>query len=618
MDTRLVRFASFELDVRARELREGARRVRLQEQPFEILQLMLERPGEVVTRDELRQRLWPDGTFVDFEHSLNAAIKRLRAVLGDEADSPRFVETVPRRGYRFIARLEREHAVAGPTGALSPSPRARLVVLPFSNLSDDSSQEYFSDGLTEELIAQLGPLCRGQVGIIARWSSMYFKGSVQRAREIGETLNASYLLEGSTRRDGTRLRITARLVEASTEAHLWSETYERTTEDWLSVQADVAGRVARSLMRELVPVPRPVVASHERPVAYQAYLKGRYHWAKPGDCGLDEALRCFASAVQIAPEFAAALGALARVRVASAEYYHQVPRVALLGARDAATRALEIDPTVSEAHAVLGDARRMIEADWDGAEAGYAQALSLNRSNETALRSFGLALALQSRHTEAAVQIEQARELDPLCLATSTQEAWMRYLSGDYEGAIASSAHTLGMDPEFVNARRVQAAALLQLGQADEAGAELESALAIAGSHPVLLAWLAHVRAVTGSRAEAVTLLERARSLEATRYVPPYHLALAHTGLGAIDTAFALLDQAWLDRDPALASVNVDPRFEPLRDDPRYGELLERLNIRGSGTGDRGSGTRDQESGIRKLASPGSLVPDPRSPIPDP
>jgi TolB-like protein/Tfp pilus assembly protein PilF len=604
MDTgNRLRFASFELDCRARELREGTRRVRLQEQPFEILCLMLERPGDVVTRDELRQRLWPEGTFVDFEHSLNAAIKRLRSALGDDADRPRFVETVPRRGYRFIARLESGVAPIESAPSLAVSPRVRLVVLPFSNLSDDSSQEYFSDGLTEELIAQLGPLCRGQVGIIARWSSMYFKGSLQRAREIGETLKVDYLLEGSTRRDGARVRITARLVEASTESHLWSETYERTTEDWLSVQADVAGRVARSLMRELVPAARGVVAPHENPAAYQAYLKGRYYWAKPGDCGLAEALRCFGDAVRIAPDFAAALGALARVRVASAEYYHQVPREALLAAREAANRALEIDPMVSEAQAVLGDVSRMLDADWGGAEAGYVRALSINHSNEAALRSFGLTLTLQAKHAEAAVRIEQARELDPLCLATSTQEAWMCYLAGNYEGSVASCVRTIGMDPEFVNARRVQAAALLQMGRTEDAAAQLESALSIAGPHPVLLAWLAHLKAVTGARGEAVALVAHARSLESMRYVPPYHLALAQAGLGGIDTAFELLDQAWLDRDPALATIDVDPRFEPLRDDSRYGELLERLNMRGSGIGDQGSG-------IRRRARPRSRRPN--------
>jgi len=220
MNSEVLRFASFELDCRSRELRQGTRRVRLQDQPFEILRLMLEHPGEVVTRDELRHRLWPDGTFVDFEHSLNAAIKRLRASLGDNADHPRFVETVPRRGYRFIAAVDRAQDASRPV----PAPVTRLVVLPFSNLSEDSAQEYFADGLTEELIAQLGPLCRGKVGVIARWSSMVFKGSLQRAREIGETLRADHLLEGSVRRDGPRVRITVRLVETASEAELWSKT----------------------------------------------------------------------------------------------------------------------------------------------------------------------------------------------------------------------------------------------------------------------------------------------------------------------------------------------------------------------------------------------------------
>ena len=194
---------TLEFDVRSRELRDGSLCVRLQQQPFEILRLMLERAGDVVTRDELRRRLWPEGTFVDFEHSLNAAIRRLRTALGDDAGQPKFVETVPRRGYRFIA-VAQEVGAAAKTARRAVSPRPRLVVLPFINLSDDSSQEYFSDGLTEELIAQLGRLCRGEVGIIARSSSMFYKGRPQRLREIGEALHADYLLEGSTRRDGPR------------------------------------------------------------------------------------------------------------------------------------------------------------------------------------------------------------------------------------------------------------------------------------------------------------------------------------------------------------------------------------------------------------------------------
>src|SRR6266850_5022149 len=233
---RLLRFESFELDVRSRELRKGNNRIRLQEQPFEILRMMLERPGDGVTREELAKRLWPAGTFVDFEHSLNAAVKRLRAALGDDADNPRFVETLPRRGYRFIAPLgAHEHVV--PTPPAPPDYRARLAVLPFTNSSGEAGQEYFSDGLTEEMIMQLGRLGRGRIGVIARTSSMAFRGATRRAREIGEALRADYLLEGSVRRDGDRLRITAWLVETSSETHLWTDVYERHLTDCLSVQA---------------------------------------------------------------------------------------------------------------------------------------------------------------------------------------------------------------------------------------------------------------------------------------------------------------------------------------------------------------------------------------------
>jgi tetratricopeptide (TPR) repeat protein len=345
------------------------------------------------------------------------------------------------------------------------------------------------------------------------------------------------------------------------------------------VQADVAGRVARSLLRELVPPARAVVAPRDHPRAYQAYLKGKYQWARPGDVGLDEALRWFTEAVTDAPDFAAALAALARVQVASAEYYHELPRVALAAARESASRALTIDPTVSEAHAVTGDLQRMLDGDWVAAEASYAEAIKLNPSNGAALRSYGLMLALESRYKEALAAVEHARELDPLCLGTNNTGTWTRYVSGDYESAITHCRHMLEMDPEFVSAHRVLAAALLQTGRGDEAVAQLDLALTFDPSHPVLLSWLAHIKAVLGCRSQAQALIARARSLERTRYVPPFHLALAHTGLGECDEAFEALDQAWLDRDPALATLDAEPRFEPLRSDPRYRPLVERIKI---------------------------------------
>jgi TolB-like protein/Tfp pilus assembly protein PilF len=576
-EARTVKFGSFELDVRLRELRTGSTRVRLQEQPFEILRLMLERAGDVVTREELRQRLWPAGTYVDFEHSLNAAVKRLRAALGDDADNPRFVETLPRRGYRFIARL---NAVATPSTAPAAPPQPRLAVLPFVNLSEDTAQEYFSDGLTEEMISQLGSVTRGRLGVLARWSSMAFKGTTRRAREIGETLRVEYLVEGSVRRAGDRVRITARLVETASETHLWSDAYERELTDCLVVQTDVATRIARSLAMELSPSPQRPTACDG--LAYQAYLKGRYYWNKPFDEGVQEAVGYYQRALESSPSFGAAHAALARAHVCRGEYYHVLPRQALKDAEASAFRALALDPTLYEAHLALGDVRRMHDLDWSAAETSYAQAIAQNPSYESAHRAYGMMLSVQGRHAEAIRASERACELDPLCLVVGTTAGWTRYAAGDFDAAIDHCRNTIDMDPEFMPARRVLSAAYLQAGRHAEALAELESAVSLGDgdSDPLLLAWLSHVKAVTGNRRDAANLLARARALDRERYVSFYHVAMACVGLDDLDAAFDALDRAWLDRDPALAGVHVEPRFEPIRGDRRYVELLDRLKLR--------------------------------------
>ena len=576
-EAQTLKFGSFELDVRLRELRTSSTRVRLQEQPFEILRLMLERPGDVVTREQLRQRLWPAGTYVDFEHSLNAAVKRLRAALGDDADNPRFVETLPRRGYRFIARLDAA-AQAAPVPVVSA--RLRLAVLPFANLSEDPGQEYFSDGLTEEMISQLGSVSRGRIAVVARWSSMVFKGTTRRAREIGETLRVDYLVEGGVRREGDRVRITARLVETAGETHLWSEVYERELTDCLLVQTDVAACIARSLAMELSPSPeRPGGCD---PGAYQAYLKGRYYWNKPFDEGVREAVGFYQHALDSSPSFGAAHAALARAHIARAEFYHGLPRQALKDAEASASRALALDQSLYEAHLALGDFRRMHDLDWTGAEIAYEQAIALNPSYESAHRAHGMMLSVRGRHAEAIRASERACELDPLCLVVGTTAGWVRYAAGDFEVAIDHCRNTIDMDPEFMPARRVLAAAYLQAGRHAEALSELESAAVLTESipDPVLLATLAHARAVTGNRRDAVALISRARALERERYVSNYYLAMASVGLDSIDAAFEMLDQAWLDRDPAVAGVHVEPRFAPIRGDRRYGELLKRLKLR--------------------------------------
>ena len=572
---RLLRFESFELDVRSRELRKGKQRIRLQEQPFEILRLMLERPGDVVTREELARHLWPKGTFVDFEHSLNAAVKRLRAALGDDADNPRFVETLPRRGYRFIASLR-----DGETVAILPVMadfNARLAVLPFANLSGDPGQEYFSDGLTEEMILQLGRLCRGRIAVISRSSSTVFKGSGRRAREIGEILQADYLLEGSARREGDRVRITAQLVETRSEAHLWSDAYERSLTDCLSVQAEVAARIARSLAVELLPE-QPVQPSHDA-AAYQTYLKGRYYWNLPGDRGFPQAIEYFKQACDSDPNFAAAHADLARAHTARAEYYNLVPRTALEMARPIADRALELDPHLAHAHLAVANIRAMLDWDWEAAEAGFRQAMALNPSSDGGHRWCGILLAGLGRLSEAVREVQRARELDPLCLVTGTSDAWTRYIAGDYETAIDLCRYVMDMQRHFTPAWRVLGVSLIQMGRVAEGVAELEAAAAIASTDPVLLAWLAHAKAIRGDCGVARTILTALDHLRSERFVPAYHLALAHVGLGDADEAFRQLDVACEERDPALINLNRDPRFDPIRQDARFSVLVNRVRL---------------------------------------
>jgi TolB-like protein/Tfp pilus assembly protein PilF len=573
-----LRVGSFELDLGSRELQCGGRRIRLQEQPFEILRLMLERPGGVVTRDELRQRLWPEGTFVDFEHSLNAAIKRLRSALGDDAEHPRYVETVPRRGYRFIARSDEDAGLCAAAADLIP-PRARLAVLPFLDLGESVRAGYFADGLTEEMITQLGQMCRARLGVISRTSSMAFRDTSVRAREIGEALRVEYLLEGSVRRQGDRVRIIASLIQASSETHLWTETYETPLVDALTVQQDVAARVAQSLAIELT-APRSERHSSSDPEAHQAYLKGRHYWNMVADSGAEQAVAYLERATALDPSSAANHAGLARARILQAEYYRALPRAALEAARLSATRARTLDPSFYESHLALGEIRKMLDWDWQGAESSYAQAIMLNPSHAGPHRAYALLLSALSRSDEAIRESERACDMDPFCVVVNgSGAAWVRFVAGDYDAAIARAREAVEMEPEYVPVRRILAAAHLQAGHKAQAIAELEGALARAGTDLTVIAELAYARACVGERGEARALLERVTGRTHTAHIPHYPLALALMELGDLDAACAALQQAAADREPMLINIAVDPRFEPMRSHPRVIRLMEQMTL---------------------------------------
>ena len=555
-----IRFGPYELDPHARELRSATGRVRLQDQPFEILQLLLAQPGHVVTRDQIRERLWPAGTFVDFEHSLNAAVKRLRAALGDDAECPRYIETVPRRGYRFVACLSGEE----------PEPAAhhvRLAVLAFSNLSADRDRDYFSDGLTEEMTAKLGQVCGDQVGIISSHSAMHFRNSPLSVEEIGQKLRADYVLMGSVRWEGERVRITARLVKTSNETQLWSEIYDRHLTDCLDLQSEVAARIARSLATELVPPAAPTATPPDAG-AYQSLLKGRYYWRKTADTGVMQALSYYEEALALDQTFAAAHAGVARVHILRAEFYHEMPRLALEKAREAAECAHRLAPNLTDAHLTHADLTRYLYRDTDQSRASYKRAVTLNPSHEGARIGYAKMLAAVGEFPQATREADRARELDPMCLTANATAAWVRYLGGDYDTAVSLCRDTLEMDNEYVWANRLLGGALLASGRRNEALRTLERVVDSQPRDPISLAWLAYARTVTGDRVHALDLLDHLERLSTERYVSPYHLAIVHFGLGDVEATCKALRQAEQDRDPMLANLNVDPRLSELRQRP--------------------------------------------------
>ncbi len=629
---RILCFGSFEIDIVSGELRRQGLKIRLQDQPFRLLVLLLGRAGDVVTREEVREKLWPADTYVDFDHSLNTAVRKLREARGDSAEAPRYVETLARRGYRFIAPVgtrrtaEVAHSANVDVASMLPSPAERLstsarrllpfaivvvicaaalvayrvvprlgpttqsgwrltlAVLPFDNLTGDADQEYLSDGLTEEMITELGRLEPTRLRVLARSSTWKYKQADRDIGRLRRELGADYVLEGSLRRAGERVRVTAQLVRIDDQSQVWADTYERQLSDVLILQSEVAEIVARTIAVKLTPDAQARLA-RARPVraeAYQDYLRGRFFWYRRTEAALRQALGYFQKAIAADPGYAPAYSGLADSYSslgASSIVGGLPPRQAMPEAKAAALKALQIDGTLAEAHASLAQVHLLYEWDLAACEREFRRALELDPNYTAAHHWYSHCLLALGRIDESLAESKRALELEPLQLVVGIHLGWHYLYARQYDQAIEQFGKTLELDPAFPQTQRYAAWAYLQKGMHPEAIAGLRAALNSLGRNPQIEGELGHALAVAGRRAEALAVLEGLRHLSATQYVSPYSVALVHAGLGDRDEALAWLDKAYAERSDYMPYLRLEPMLDGLRSDHRFAALVGRVGL---------------------------------------
>ena len=630
-----LRFGVFELDLRAGELRKHGLLVRLQEQPFQVLTMLLEHPGEVVTREELQKKLWPANTFVDFDHGLNKAINKIRDALGDSAESPRFVETVARRGYRFLAEVKATDAVPprdselvlsphptantqdGPDLAAKPATRKdhlsslawkilvpvlliliaalvtwrfhfstrpsasirSLAVLPLESLSADASQDYFADGMTDELIADLGQI--SALRVISRTSVMPYKRARKSLPQIARELNVDAIVEGTVLRSGDRVRITAQLIQATADKHLWAGSYEGDLRDTLALQNTVARSIAEQIRINLSPQEQVVLKSAKvvNPEAYEAYLKGRYFWNKRTGDSLKTAVDYFNQAIAKDPNYAQAYTGLADAYALLGDWQYAVltPKEAFPKAKAAAIKALELDSTLSEAHNSLAFCFDAFDWDFESAGKEFRRAIELNPGYATAHHWYAWHLSLTGQYDEAIAEMRKAKNLDPLSLIINSDLAELLVIAHFYDESMIQSRKTIEMDPNFALAHNQLAQAYLQKHMYDEAVAELQKAVELSKGSPTCVANLARAYAASGKTSDTVKLLSDLKNSSNRGYSDASEIAVIYAALGDRDQAMNWLEKGFEERfNPGVLSR---PGFDPLRSDPRFQDLVRRIGL---------------------------------------
>jgi TolB-like protein len=561
--SRPLKFGIFEADLRAGELYRSSVKVKLQQQPFQVLASLLERPGQVVNRHELRKRVWAADTFVDFERALNKAINRIREALDDSAENPRFIETVPRLGYRFIAPVQRK--------------TVSLAVLPLENLSGDPKQEYWADGLTDELITHVAKI--GGLRVISRTSAARFKRSAIALTEIARELAVDTLVQGSVVVSDRRVRISVQLIDPFSDQHLWAESFERELSDIVTLQAQIAQAVAHHIQARLTPEEdlRAKARKRVNPESYEAYLKGLFFLANRND--IEKGSEYFNKSIALDPQYAAPYAGLAGCWCMLGVLNLLPPGEVFPKARVFAEKALELDETLAEAHHALSVVQCLYDWEWRGAERELKKALQLDPNLPAAYQGYSVLLTCLQRHDEAIKQVLKGRERDPFSVGRKAFVAFIYMQARQFDHAIEECSEAIELDPNDPFGHWILARALDAAGQVREALAESELAAKLSGNQMTYAAHLAYALARSGDRTGACHVLHQFSERMRTEYISPYHFALTYTALGETDLAFEWLDKAYEERTPRLAAELSGRVFDGIRADPRFDKLVSRFEF---------------------------------------
>jgi TolB-like protein/DNA-binding winged helix-turn-helix (wHTH) protein/Tfp pilus assembly protein PilF len=622
-----LRFGEFELSLRAYELRWQGRAVRLERLPMDLLIMLVERRGDLVTRAEIVDRLWGKDVFVEVETGVHTAIRKIRQALRDSAQAPSFIETVPGRGYRFIAPVEsvsnggealpvapassaesrslatirvrsrRTTALGGaalvlgmiaafavwrsasPVGA---PPRVTLAVLPFESLGEDPARGYLADGLTEETIASLGQMDPERVGVIGRQSMMVYRGNPTKSlAEIGRELGADYLLESSLRAEEGRFRVTAKLIRARDQVQVWSESYDREPTSMLGLQRELSAAIAQQIRVRLSPERLDALARRQtrNADAYDLYLRGRNFANQRTPATTQKAIEYFERATERDPNYALAWAGLAEAYGASPINGDTPPLEVWQRARQAAAYALRSDPALAEAQFAMAYVNWRFDWDWAAAESGFRRATALDASHALSHMMLGHLLSQGGRHDLGRSSIRRARELDPLNPMSHAMSSQVEFQARNYAAALQDARRAIALDPEFWIGYIMQGQALDRMNLVEPAIESLVMGGRFSGQNSKTVSFRGYVLGKAGRTAEAREVLKTLRAAARDRYVPPYAIALVHAGLGERDAVFEWLDRAYAARDVHLMFLPVDAKWDDYRQDSRFGALLSRCGF---------------------------------------